>query len=115
MLTEKHEGLQNLVSVLVEQNKEIIMQNKSFVSKLNKMDENYRKKLETLIFLMVFGLKNGENNIIVPQQLNNMIKAFTSKGKKKGSSKKNAEPAPDTQALEVFKKPGEGRFNNKGI
>jgi hypothetical protein len=29
---------------------------------------------------MVFGLKNGEN-IIMPQQLNNMIKAFTS-GKK---------------------------------
>ena len=44
-LTEKHEGLQNLVTVLVEQNKEIIMQNKSFVNKLNKMDENYRKKL----------------------------------------------------------------------
>lgn len=61
---------------------------------------------------MVFGLKNGESNIIVPQQLSNMIKAFTSKGKKK--NKKNpAEPA-ESHALEIFK-PGEGRFNNKGI
>ena len=85
------------------------------MGKLSKMDENYRKKLETLIFLMVFGLKNGENNIIVPQQLNNMIKAFTSKGKKKGNTKKSAELAPDSQAVEVFKKPGEGRFYNKGI
>lgn len=57
------------------------MQNKSFVDKISKMDGNYRKKLETLIFLMVFGLKNGQNNIIIPQKLNNMIKAFTSKKK----------------------------------
>ena len=45
MLTEKHEGLQNLVSVLVEQNKEIIVQNKRFLNKLSKIDESYRKKL----------------------------------------------------------------------
>lgn len=57
------------------------MQNKSFINKINSIDDSYRKKLETLIFLMVFGLKNGDSNIIVPQQLNNMIKAFTS-GKK---------------------------------
>ena len=81
MLNEKHEGLQSLVSILVEQNKEIIMQNKNFINKIGKMDDNYRKKLETLIFLMVFGLKNGEGNIIIPQQLSNMIRAFTSKKK----------------------------------
>jgi hypothetical protein len=63
--------------MLVEQNKEIIIQNKNFINKINTVDDSYRKKLETLIFLMVFGLKNGENNIIMPQQLNNMIKAFT--------------------------------------
>lgn len=45
------------------------------------MDDNYKKKLETLIFLMVFGLKNGDGNITVPQKLNNMISAFTT-GKK---------------------------------
>lgn len=52
------------------------------------MDDGYRKKLETLIFLMVFGLKNGDgsSNIIVPPQLHNMIKAFTS-GKKDKKSK----------------------------
>lgn len=81
VLSQKHESLQNLVSILVEQNKEIIMQNKNFVHKISKMDDNYRKKLETLIFLMVFGLKNGDTNIIIPQQLSNMIRAFTSKKK----------------------------------
>lgn len=45
MLSEKHESLQNLVSILVEQNKEIIMQNKNFINKISKMDDNYRKKL----------------------------------------------------------------------
>jgi len=30
---------------------------------------------------MVFGLKNGDSNIIVPPQLNHMIKAFTSSKK----------------------------------
>ena len=45
MLTEKHEGLQNLVSVLVEKNKEIIVQKKRFLNKLSKIDESYRKKL----------------------------------------------------------------------
>lgn len=69
------------MSVLVEQNKEIILQNKSFINKINNLDDSYRKKLETLIFLMVFGLKNGDNSIIVPQQLNNMIKAFTTSKK----------------------------------
>lgn len=37
---------------------------------------------------MVFGLKNGDSSIIVPQQLNNMIKAFTS-GKKEKKPKAN--------------------------
>jgi hypothetical protein len=57
------------------------MQNKSFINKITSMDDNYKKKLETLIFLMVFGLKNGDGNITVPQKLNNMISAFTT-GKK---------------------------------
>jgi len=56
------------------------MQNKSFINKINSIDDSYRKKLETLIFLMMFGLKNGEN-IVMPQQLNNMIKAFTTSKK----------------------------------
>lgn len=38
---------------------------------------------------MVFGLKNGDNNIIVPQQLNHMIKAFTSNNKKEKKSRNN--------------------------
>lgn len=31
--------------MLVEQNKQIIMQNKSFINKINSIDEGYRKKL----------------------------------------------------------------------
>ena len=38
---------------------------------------------------MVFGLKNGDNSIIVPQQLNNMIKAVTI-GKKDNKSKNSS-------------------------
>lgn len=92
MLSEKHESLQNLVSILVEQNKEIIMQNKNFINKISKMDDSYRKRLETLIFLMVFGLKNGDNNVIIPQQLSNMIRAFTSKKKEKRPKNNPQEP-----------------------
>lgn len=86
------------------------MQNKSFINKINSIDDNYRKKLETLIFLMVFGLKNGDNNIIVPQQLNHMIKAFaTSKKEKKPKNTTNIAPSGNenensSQAVELFKK-----------
>lgn len=65
------------------------MQNKAFINKINNLDDSYRKKLETLIFLMVFGLKNGDNNIIVPQQLNHMIKAFATSKKDKKSKQTN--------------------------
>lgn len=82
------------------------------------MDDNYKKKLETLIFLMVFGLKNGDGNITVPQKLNNMISAFTT-GKKQKKPKNNSTVVNDgsSQAMELFKKPtpDESRFNNKNI
>ena len=41
---------------------------------------------------MVFGLKNGDSNIIVPPQLNHMIKAFTTnrKDKKNKSNSSNS-------------------------
>lgn len=35
------------------------MQNKQFVMKMNKMDEKYRKKLETLIWMVMFGRQGG--------------------------------------------------------
>ena len=76
------------------------MQNKAFINKINTLDDSYRKKLETLIFLMVFGLKNGDNNIIVPQQLNNMIKAFaTSKKDKKQKAPSNGTDNNSSQAV----------------
>lgn len=65
---------------------------------------------------MVFGLKNGnENNIIVPHQLSNMIKAFTSKSRKKNKKNPSNVESTDSHALELFQNPKEGRFNNKGI
>lgn len=38
---------------------------------------------------MVFGLKNGDNSIIVPQQLNHMIKAFATSKKDKKQKQNN--------------------------
>jgi hypothetical protein len=70
------------------------------------MDENYRRKIETLIFLMMMGLKNGDTNIIIPQQAHTMLKSL---GKKKAKSS-------NTNSLEVFKKEEPpNRFTNKKI
>lgn len=82
------------------------------------MDDSYKKKLETLIFLMVFGLKNGDSNISVPQKLNNMISAFaTGKKDKKAKNITTVTNDPPSQAVQLFKKPAqdETRFNNKNI
>lgn len=68
------------------------------------MDESYRKKIETLMFLMMMGIKNGDGNIIIPQQVHTMLKNM---GKKKTKSS-------NPNSLEVFKKEG-NRFNNKKI
>jgi hypothetical protein len=38
LLKSKHEDLQGFVSMLVDQNKEILMQNKGFVTKMSKME-----------------------------------------------------------------------------
>lgn len=76
------------------------MQNKNFINKITSMDDNYKKKLETLIFLMVFGLKNGDSNITVPQKLNNMISAFaTGKKEKKGKNISTVTNDPPSQAI----------------
>lgn len=69
------------------------------------MDDNYKKKLETLIFLMVFGLKNGDSNITVPQNLNNMISAFaTGRKQKKTKNTNTSMNEVPSQAMELFKK-----------
>lgn len=75
MLATKHNDLQNLVSILIEQNKEIIMQNRQFVMKMNKMDEKYRKKLETLIFMMLWK-QNGEKGFVMPPQITNFLRSI---------------------------------------
>ena len=69
---------------------------------MTKIDDSYRKKLETLIFLMVFGLKNG-NNVVIPQHLCNMVRAFISK--KKGK-RQNNEPSQENSinAVQLFNK-----------
>ena len=85
-----------MVSILVQQNKEIIIQNKNFINKIAKADETYRRKLEALIFFMMLGRKNSEGNIIIPQQTHNLMKGLSNKNKKKNSSPSNA--------LEVFNK-----------
>lgn len=92
------------------------MQNKNFINRISKTDDNYRKKLETLIFLMVFGLKNGGNNIIIPQQLTSMIKALTTQKKDKANKYAPAADDKNSNAVQLFKQSsGDGRFNNKKI
>ena len=88
--------------MLVEQNKEIIMQNKNFLNKLVKADESYRKKLETLIFLIVLSRKNSEGNIIIPHQVHSMLKGFRSAKKEKKKPATSEEK--NENALELFKK-----------
>jgi len=75
IIKNKHDDLQNFVSVLVDQNKEILMQNRNFVNKMSKMEEKYRNKLETLMLLLLFGkAKNSTGQpFILPQQFQNML------------------------------------------
>lgn len=94
-MSEKHESLEKLVSILVQQNKEIIIQNKNFINKIAKADETYRRKLEALIFFMMIGRKNNEGNIIIPQQTHTLLKGLSNKNKKKNSS---------SNAIEIFNK-----------
>lgn len=57
------------------------MQNKNFLNRIAKMDETYRRKLQTLIFLMMLGLKNNDGNIIIPQQTHQLLKGLRNKKK----------------------------------
>lgn len=79
MIKNKHEDLQSFVSMLVDQNKEILMQNRSFVNKMSKMEERYRNKLETLMLLLLFGKAKNSNGqpFILPQQFQNMLESFS--------------------------------------
>jgi len=79
VIKNKHEDLQSFVSMLVDQNKEILMQNRSFVNKMSKMEERYRNKLETLMLLLLFGKAKNSNGqpFILPQQFQNMLESFT--------------------------------------
>jgi hypothetical protein len=46
-----------MVQILMEQNKAITAQNKAFASMMANMKDKYRKKLETLMLLFLFGKK----------------------------------------------------------
>jgi hypothetical protein len=46
-----------MMQILMEQNKAITAQNKAFASMMASMKEKYRKKLETLMLLFLFGKK----------------------------------------------------------
>lgn len=60
----------------MEQNKSITAQNKTFLNVMTDMKEKYRKKLETLMILFLFGNKNKNSDYLFPPQLNNLIEAF---------------------------------------
>mgnify|MGYP000462887832 CR=1 FL=1 len=75
-LRSQHEELQSMMEVLVEQNKTITAQNKAFLSVMSDMREKYRKKLETLMLLFLFGKKNKPDEFIFPPQLNHLIETF---------------------------------------
>lgn len=64
--------------MLVDQNKEILLQNRTFVNKMSKMEERYRNKLETLMLLLLFGKAKNSNGqpFILPQQFQNMLETF---------------------------------------
>jgi hypothetical protein len=66
-----------MMEVLMEQNKTITAQNKAFLNVMGEMREKYRKKLETLMLLFLFGKKNKpEGDFLFPPQFNNFIEAF---------------------------------------
>ena len=77
MLRNQHEELQSMMEVLIEQNKTITAQNKAFAHMMGEMREKYRKKLETLMLLFLFGKKNKpDSDFLFPPQFSNVIEAF---------------------------------------
>ncbi len=62
----------------MEQNKTITAQNKAFASMMGQMKEKYRKKLETLMLLFLFGkkAKAEDGDFLFPPQLEHMLRAF---------------------------------------
>lgn len=66
------------MQILMEQNKAITAQNKAFASMMGSMKEKYRKKLETLMLLFLFGKKpkQEEGEFLFPPQFENMLEAF---------------------------------------
>lgn len=61
----------------MEQNKTITAQNKAFLGVMGEMKEKYRKKLETLLLMFLFGKKNKpDGDFLFPPQLNNVIQSF---------------------------------------
>jgi adenine-specific DNA methylase len=75
VLREQHEELQGMMQILMEQNKSITAQNKAFASLMGNMKEKYRKKLETLMLLFLFGKKpkQEEGEFLFPPQFENML------------------------------------------
>ncbi len=45
MLRAQHEQLQNMIQILMQQNKTITAQNKAFATMMGQMRDKYRKKL----------------------------------------------------------------------
>ena len=78
MLKDQHEELQSMMQILMEQNKAITAQNKAFASMMASMKEKYRKKLETLMLLFLFGKKpkQEEGEFLIPPHFENMLEAF---------------------------------------
>lgn len=67
-----------MVQILMDQNKSITAQNKTFISMMAQMKEKHRKKLETLMLLFLFGKKPKaeDGEFLFPSQFENMIEAF---------------------------------------
>lgn len=78
VLKDQHEELQSMMQILMEQNKAITAQNKAFASMMASMKEKYRKKLETLMLLFLFGKKpkQEEGEFLIPPHFENMLEAF---------------------------------------
>ena len=63
-----------MVQILMEQNKTITAQNKAFANMMSQMRDKYRKKLETLMLLFLFGKKNKpDEDFLFPPQLSHVI------------------------------------------
>lgn len=66
------------MQILMEQNKAITAQNKAFANMMATMKQKYRKKLETLMLLFLFGKKpkQEQGEFLFPPQFENMLEAF---------------------------------------